>query len=73
MKNINVNWHSKALWVSLTSLFIVLIQQIFALFGLTLPEGFESQVGGLINTLLTIGGLFGIVYDTNKKEIINED
>lgn len=73
MKNINVNWHSKALWASLTSLFIVLIQQIFVLFGLTLPEGFESQVGGLINTLLTIGGLFGIVYDTNKKEIINEN
>ena len=73
MENINVNWHSKALWISLTSLFIVLIQQIFALFGLTLPEGFESQVGGLINTLLTIGGLIGIVYDTNKKEIINED
>lgn len=73
MKNINVNWHSKTLWASLTSLFIVLIQQVFALFGLSLPEGFESQVGGLINTLLTIGGLIGIVYDTNKKEIVNED
>ena len=73
MKNINVNWHSKTLWASLTSLVIVLIQQVFALFGLSLPEGFESQVGGLINTLLTIGGLIGIVYDTNKKEIINED
>lgn len=73
MKNINVNWHSKALWASLTSLFIVLIQQIFVLFGLSLPDGVESQIGGLINTLLTIGGLFGIVYDSNKKEIINED
>ena len=73
MKNINVNWHSKALWASLTSLFIVLIQQILALFGLSVPEGFESQIGGLINTLLTIGGLFGIIYDTNKKEIINEN
>lgn len=64
----NVDWHSKVLWTSLTALVIVLVQQIAKVFGVEFSNDLASQVQGIVNTVLTILGLIGVVYDTTKGE-----
>ncbi|ODJ71973.1 phage holin [Brochothrix thermosphacta] len=63
-----VNWHSKILWTSLTALFVVFIQQIAAVFGLSFDSEKAQQLTGIINTVLTILATLGIVYDTTTDE-----
>lgn len=63
-----VDWHSKVLWTSLTALLIVLVQQIAKVFGVEFSNDLASQVQGIVNTVLTILGLIGVVYDTTKGE-----
>lgn len=63
---ININWHSKVFWVSLVSLLIVLVQQVLAIFSIELPAGLSDEIMSVVNTLLTIGGLTGVIYDTTK-------
>lgn len=63
-----VDWHSKVLWTSLTALVIVLVQQIAKVFGVEFSNDLANQVQGIVNTVLTILGLIGVVYDTTKGE-----
>lgn len=63
---LTLDTHSKAWWVSITSLGLVLAQQVAHLFGWTIPAGTVNDVTAIINTLLTIGGAVGLIYDTSK-------
>lgn len=63
-----VDWHSKVLWTSLTALLIVLVQQVAKVFGFEFSTDLASQVQGIVNTVLTILGLVGVVYDTTKGD-----
>ena len=63
-----VNWHSKVLWTSLTALFIVLIQQVAKVFNIEFSTDMASQIQGIVNTVLTILGLVGVIYDTTKGD-----
>lgn len=64
---VNVDWHSKVLWTSLTALIIVLIQQLAKIFGFEFSNDMASQIQGIVNTCLTILGLVGVVFDTTKE------
>ena len=64
-----VDWHSKVLWTSLTALVIVLVQQIAKVFGVEFSNDLANQVQGIVNTVLTILGLIGVVYDTTKGDL----
>ena len=63
-----VDWHSKVLWTSLTALLIVLIQQIAKVFGFEFSNDMAGQIQGIVNTVLTILGLVGVIYDTTKGD-----
>ena len=63
-----VDWHSKVLWTSLTALVIVLVQQVAKVFGIEFSNDLANQVQGIVNTVLTILGLVGVVYDTTKGD-----
>lgn len=63
-----VNWHSKVLWTSLSALLIVLFQQVAKVFGLEFSNDMAGQIQGIINSVLTILGLVGVVYDTTKGD-----
>ncbi|MDV2912347.1 phage holin [Pediococcus acidilactici] len=58
-----INWHDGKLWAGLTSLGIVLIQQLMVAFGFTYPVDWQNIVG-IINTVLTILGMLGVISDT---------
>ncbi|MGV0031441.1 phage holin [Latilactobacillus curvatus] len=64
-----VDWHSKVLWTSLTALVIVLVQQVAKVFGIEFSNDLANQVQGIVNTVLTISGLVGVVYDTTKGDL----
>ena len=63
-----VDWHSKVLWTSMTALVIVLVQQVAKVFGIEVSNDLANQVQGIVNTVLTILGLIGVVYDTTKGD-----
>lgn len=63
---VNVDWHSKVVWTSLTALIIVLIQQLAKAFGFEFTSDMTSSIQGIVNTVLTILGVLGVVYDTQK-------
>lgn len=63
-----VDWHSKVLWTSMTALVIVLVQQVAKVFGVEFSNDLANQVQGIVNTVLTILGLIGVVYDTTKGD-----
>lgn len=64
----NVDWHSKVLWTSLTALIIVLVQQLAKVFGFEFTSDMASSIQGIVNTVLTILGVVGVVYDTQKGD-----
>ncbi|WCZ54919.1 holin [Latilactobacillus phage TMW 1.706 P2] len=57
------------LWTSLTALVIVLVQQVAKVFGIEFSNDLANQVQGIVNTVLTILGLIGVVYDTTKGDL----
>jgi len=61
IKNQNKTW-----WLSMTSLVLVLIQQVGHLFGWEITGEELNQAMGIVNTVLTIAGSLGLVYDTSK-------
>lgn len=67
--------HSKAWWVSLISLILVFGQQVGHLFGWEITSDQVNQIMGIVNTILLIGGSFGLITDTSKKDVstINTD
>ncbi|WP_413476390.1 phage holin [Latilactobacillus fuchuensis] len=63
-----VDWHSKVLWTSMTALVIVLVQQVAKVFGIEFSNDMAGQIQGIVNTVLTILGLVGVIYDTTKGD-----
>jgi uncharacterized membrane protein len=63
-----INWHDPKLWAGLTSLAIVLVQQVMKIFGFEFPEGLQGQIIDAVNTLLTILGMLGVVSDVHVNK-----
>lgn len=62
IKNQNKTW-----WLSMTSLVLVLIQQVGHLFGWEITSDEINQIVAIVNTLLVIAGSLGLIYDTSGK------
>lgn len=72
-KKLALDVHSKVWWTSITALLIVLAQQVAHTLGWEISSETINGVTGIINTLLTIGGLLGVVVDTTSKDSTNEE
>lgn len=69
MKNkLTLDTHSAVWWVSTLSLVGVLAQQVGHLFGWEITGEELNQAMGIVNTVLTIAGSLGLVYDTSKDK-----
>lgn len=66
-KKLSLDTHSAVWWVSIVSLLGVLAQQVGHLFGWEITGEQLNQLMAIVNTLLSIGGALGLVYDTSKK------
>ena len=63
-----INWKvrlkNKSFWLSLIPALLLLIQQVCAMFGLTLDlVPIQEQLLGIVGTVFTLLALFGIVND----------
>lgn len=63
-----IDWKSGKLWAGLISLGIVLVQQLFSLFGVNFPANFDQLVA-VINTALTILGMLGVLSDVTLVSV----
>ena len=68
IKNQNKTW-----WLSITSLVLVLIQQVGHLFGWEITSDEINQIMAIVNTLLVIAGSLGLIYDTSANSTISDD
>ncbi|MQS52183.1 phage holin [Companilactobacillus mishanensis] len=73
---LSLDYHSKVWWVSVVSIVLVLIQQVLKIFGVDMPSGLDTEIMNVVNSLLALGGLIGVIYDTstggtNEKETSN--
>lgn len=59
--------HSKVWWTSITALLIVLAQQVAHMAGWEISSEALNGLTGIVNTILTIGGLLGVITDTSPK------
>lgn len=74
MKNkLTLDIHSKAWWVSLVSLILVFGQQVGHLLGWEITSDQVNQIMGIVNTVLLIGGSFGLITDTSKSDTSTVD
>jgi uncharacterized membrane protein len=77
MKNVKdklaLDVHSKVWWTSITALLIVLAQQVAHMLGWEISSQIINGATGIINTLLTLGGLLGIITDTSAKVSSDKD
>lgn len=64
--NLTIDYHSKVWWVSVVSIVLVLIQQILKIFGVEMPSGLDTEIMNVVNSLLALGGLLGVIYDTSN-------
>ncbi len=64
--NLTIDYHSKIWWVSVVSIVLVLIQQILKMFGVEMPSGLDTEIMNVVNSLLALGGLLGVIYDTSN-------
>lgn len=71
-KNSTIDVHSKIWWVSVISILLVLIQQMLNMFGIQLPDGLPNQVMDIVNSILVLGGLTGVIYDTSNKTEVDK-
>lgn len=70
----NINWKvrfkNRAFWLGLVPLLLLLIQQVAAIFGLTLDFGvLQDQLVAVIGTVFAILALLGIVVDPTTEGI----
>lgn len=72
----NINWkiriHSKTFWISMTSLLLVLANQVAAIFGYDISI-YNEQVTNLTETVLAILGLVGVVVDPTTKGLSDSE
>lgn len=64
----NIDWKSGKLWAGLISLGIVLVQQLFSLFGVKFPANLDQLVA-VVNTVLTILGMLGVLSDVTLVSV----
>ena len=67
--NWKVRFKHKPFLVSLFAFLLLLIQQVTAAFGYSLPETFGEQVTAIFNTVLSILVLLGIVIDPTTSDV----
>ena len=70
-----INWKvrlkNKSFWLALIPALLLLIQQVCAMFGLTLDlVPIQEQLLGIVGTVFTLLALFGIVNDPTTAERI---
>lgn len=67
-----INWKvrlkNKAFWLAIIPAAILLIQQVLAIFGVTLElAGIEEQLVGIVGTVFAILALVGVVTDPTTE------
>ncbi|EAG4505324.1 phage holin [Listeria monocytogenes] len=75
-----INWRvrvkSKVFWVSVIPLVLVLVQQVFGWFGITIPaDMINSEALDMINSIFLLLGVLGVVNDpttagTSDSELV---
>lgn len=73
-----INWtvriKNKAFWVSIVPALLLLIQQICALFGVTLEvSGLTEQLVNIVGTVFIVLALLGIVNDPTTATLSDSD
>jgi len=72
----NINWkirlHSKTFWISMTSLLLVLANQVAAIFGVDISI-YNEQITSLVETVLAILGLIGVVVDPTTRGLSDSE
>lgn len=70
MINWKVRFKNKAFWLGLVPLLLLLIQQVAAIFGITLDFGvLQEQLVAIIGTVFALLALLGIVVDPTTEGI----
>lgn len=70
MINWKVRFKNKAFWLGLVPLLLLLIQQVAAIFGITLNFGvLQEQLVAIIGTVFALLALLGIVVDPTTEGI----
>ena len=73
-----INWKvrlkNKAFWLAIIPAVILLVQQVLAIFGVTLElAGIEEQLVGIVGTVFGILALVGIVTDPTTEGLGDSD
>ena len=70
MINWKVRFKNKAFWLGLVPLALLLVQQVAAIFGLTLDfGGLQEQLVAVIGTVFALLALLGVVVDPTTEGI----
>ena len=70
MINWKIRFKNKAFWLGLVPLILLLIQQIAAIFGITLDFGvLQEQIIAIIGTVFALLALLGVVVDPTTEGI----
>ena len=70
MINWKIRFKNKAFWLGLVPLILLLVQQVAAIFGLTLDFGvLQDQLVAVIGTVFALLALLGIVVDPTTEGI----
>ena len=70
MINWKCRWKNKAFWLGLVPLVLLLVQQVAAIFGISLDFGvLQEQLVAVIGTLFALLGLLGVVVDPTTEGI----
>lgn len=66
--NWNVRFKNKVFWVSIIPMVLLLVQQVCALFGVSLDfSGLSESLVSIVGTVFSILALIGIVVDPTTK------
>lgn len=73
-----INWQvrikNKAFWLGLIPLLLLLIQQVAAIFGITLDFGIlQEQLIAVIGTVFALLGVLGVVVDPTTEGISDSE
>lgn len=73
-----INWQvrikNKAFWLGLIPLLLLLVQQVAAIFGITLDFGvLQEQLIAVIGTVFALLGVLGVVVDPTTEGIGDSD
>lgn len=70
MINWSIRFKNKAFWLGLVPLVLLLVQQVAAIFGITLDFGvLQEQIIAVIGTVFALLALLGVVVDPTTEGI----